>query len=352
MNRSLLAIAALSALLPNKLFAAEHDNPFIAPLWYQVEVLIFEQNANYGGEQAPRDVQLSFPENWRYLIDPNAPSEEQQLDALTEALSQEINNLESGLAPDLLTDNVTDHSGAASEPETPQLQLEAPYILLGKQDRILNESAAAINRREKYRVLFHQAWRQPALGEEDSWIVIKGGDSFSDRQQLEGSLRLIKTRFLHMEADLWLSRFDRSRSASEPKATDNTISFINVDETAQTDRQQLRVILPPYPSAPEPTLEAGVMLTAEEPSATDDLANGDLSNGDWVRFDEVEIESELAVEPASYPIEELWPVSQSRRVETDKEYYLDHPRLGILLRISDYEPKVLNSPAEEAAPIN
>ena len=46
-----------------------------------------------------------------------------------------------------------------------------------------------------------------------------------------------------------------------------------------------------------------------------------------------------------YPILEVWPIKQSKRIEENSIYYLDHPELGVMLTIKPYEPEPLNPQA-------
>jgi len=77
-----MAISILTAVLISivpaiNAYAEEPPQEIEAPNnWYQVEVILFTQNGNTGGETPPQDYDLSFPENWLELIDPNMPLEE------------------------------------------------------------------------------------------------------------------------------------------------------------------------------------------------------------------------------------------------------------------------------------
>ena len=47
--------------------------------WYQVEVILFTQQGNLGGETPPQEYSIEFPDNWLELVDPNMPVEENGL---------------------------------------------------------------------------------------------------------------------------------------------------------------------------------------------------------------------------------------------------------------------------------
>jgi len=52
--------------------------------------------------------------------------------------------------------------------------------------------------------------------------------------------------------------------------------------------------------------------------------------------------------PKQYPIKSLWTFDQSKRLEEQQSYYIDHPKMGVLVTIIPYEPEVLNPLEEEA----
>jgi len=239
-------------LLPFKNSLANTEEPALeieAPdNWYQVEVILFTQNGNIGGEAPPQDYQLSFPENWLQLIDPNMPLQQDGFPLAQGSLlyqptvdeslrmipmatvADPLTATEDGFNANSLLDNESADTAQTTEPEELYVaQYEAPFLLLDKEFRDLNESAAALDRRQ-YNVVFHEAWRFAAdEGAADPWVVIKAGQRLEDRFQLEGSLRFYKSRFLHFESDLWL------------------LQFANIDTTNPATLIQL----PDFPTAPE-----------------------------------------------------------------------------------------------------
>jgi len=45
-----------------------------------------------------------------------------------------------------------------------------------------------------------------------------------------------------------------------------------------------------------------------------------------------------------YPIEAIWPIKQSKRIQEEEVYYIDHPQMGALVSIKPYEPVPINLP--------
>ena len=78
LNTLLPALVLIIALLFNSLAISQEPSLEIeAPdNWYQVEVILFTQNGNIGGEAPPHKYQLDFPQNWLTLVDPNMPLEQ------------------------------------------------------------------------------------------------------------------------------------------------------------------------------------------------------------------------------------------------------------------------------------
>ena len=49
----------------------------------------------------------------------------------------------------------------------------------------------------------------------------------------------------------------------------------------------------------------------------------------------------------SLPIKEIWPIRQSKRIQEDEVYYIDHPHMGALISIKPYQPIAINLPPEK-----
>ena len=233
LNITNIAMALLLGLLTAALVTAQETDPseeLTAPdNWYQVEVILFTQQGNLGGETPPQEYRTEFPDNWLELVDPNMPTHENGLPLAsggllaaleTELTDQRLIPLVSVQDPALGDQNA---ASTAVDPDNPSInaqgyeldnpasdyepQYEAPFRLLDREFRDLNESATALDRRQ-YNVVFHEAWRFAAQGENlDPWIIIKAGQSLEGRYQIEGALRFYKSRFLHFQPNLWLLAF-------------------------------------------------------------------------------------------------------------------------------------------------
>jgi hypothetical protein len=196
--------------------------------------------------------------------------------------------------------------------------------------RNLNESSQALDRQAQYNVVFHEAWRFSADElEQDPWIIIKAGKQYLDRFEIEGSLRFYKSRFLHFQSDLWLLEFDPQ---------DNTAKMIE---------------LPEFPLREQPSLSDSYVIadTQFDQERIEDLfidapANefAETLNDDARKMQQT---VEDVQQPRQYPLKSLWTFDQSTRLEEQQSYYIDHPKMGVMLTIIPYEPAVLNPPLEE-----
>lgn len=381
-------------LLPFKNSLANTEEPALeieAPdNWYQVEVILFTQNGNIGGEAPPQDYQLSFPENWLQLIDPNMPLQQDGFPLAQGSLlyqptvdeslrlipmatvADPLTATEDGFNANRLLDNESADTAQTTEPEELYVaQYEAPFLLLDKEFRDLNESAAALDRRQ-YNVVFHEAWRFAAdEGAADPWVVIKAGQRLEDRFQLEGSLRFYKSRFLHFESDLWLLQFaniDTTNPATliqlpdfptAPESAENQFSLnefaiepmLAIDENqgpVSTDTLRTLEInsLEPFKmGAPEPVdANNPKLFEIEGPEPFE------ISSPEPLEIENPEPTFPDNSQPQKYPVDTVWVLNKSKRIEEQAIYYIDHPEMGIMLTIKSFVPELINPPEQALEP--
>jgi hypothetical protein len=397
LNLTNIATVVLFGLLTAPLITAQETDPneeLTAPdNWYQVEVILFTHQGNLGGETPPQDYRTEFPDNWLELVDPNMPTQEnglplangglvvgldaelsgQRLIPLVSVPDPVLGNQSEGSTsfdPDNQSGNgmYSDLDNAVSDYEP---QYEAPFRLLDREFRDLNESATALDRRQ-YNVVFHQAWRFPAQGEDvDPWVIIKAGQSLKGRYQIEGALRFYKSRFLHFQPNLWLLEF--------------------ADDNAQL------IELPDFPIK-APTLEAEIELSEafsdiqlngldlgltnfdSLDAAEETLQPAAVNNSNQVGFtDSAPPITDLVYPPAQqarpldlsnpvddlapllitehnrdnkYPVASVWVLNRSKRIDEDEIYYIDHPQMGAIVTIKPYQPTLLNPLPDEAIEAN
>ena len=380
------------------------DSPIDAPIeppenWYQAEVILFTQDGNSRNEAPPKDYLLEFPENWLQLMDPEDVMATNEFSAQDKELaSLQTNPLASAITSPIPQASIP-YLGQASEgsdleewatekpdsaddifaenaPEAPYEsfipEYEAPFLQLEAPSRDLNESASALDRRG-YGVLFHEAWRFQITGSDTApWIVIKAGATDTTRYQLEGSIRFYQSRFLHFETNLWRLKFTDSLSKpltlpdfptlDTPDITDLTLlsegSVLDVlpqlEPTLQTFDDKLG-LSQSIDFLPQNTLVGDVNET--------DINKTNINNTNNINRDNLELPSlessavtqfenqdnagvETSLVIPEYPIEAVWVMKKSQRLQEAEVYYLDHPEMGVLVTIKSYEPELLNSPID------
>ncbi len=233
-----------------------HAQSSHAGKWFQVEVIIFTQTSP-GGSDPSRLPQVEVL---------NQPAGVQFLRATENALSN--------------------GQGGRADPASD------PFVLLSSGDRALNEMARRIDGNGSYRVLYHQAWRQPVLLRRDAQpIYIRGGSVIQDTPELEGLLTLSVDVYLATEADLRLS---------EPGD----------------------VNLPPPPGDPLAVNSDWHQQAARAESGIRELDPAGAFTGgrNMQRFSTIALQEKRG------------------RMRSTELHYFDHPRLGMVLRFDRYQP--------------
>ena len=176
----------------------------------------------------------------------------------------------------LQQDNVTPVEQTLVDPQTLAIQAvlaqeSFAFRAVADADRNLAGAARSIRRSKDYRMLLHDSWTQP-IDAQSTAILLQGGDQFGDQFELEGTLSVRRTRFLHVETDLWLTRFEATGSLADP-FQDHPIAKI-------------------YPAL----ILAAARGQSHEPSYRYHLA-------------------------------------QQRRLRSNEVHYLDHPQFGVIIEI-------------------
>ena len=298
--------------------------------WYQVEVIIFSQQDLFQQENHRRDIELSFPLNSRYLIDPaaeesdNKPANESQSSAIASAV------LNASQSPVAL-------------PDRPQ---EPAFVLLAEDLQQLGPDQYSLQRAPGYRVLFHEAWRQPGESfEQAPWLIIQGGKQYGEHFELEGAIRLVKSRYLHIQTNLWKTRFElESTEDYSPLQSAESISAPEQDWP----------VLPALPVRDSDTLQESEPLPEDEALTT---ATGGISDQTEPEPAPPALSAELPAPEAPeqvYNITDIVQLEQSLKLSLNKMGYLDHPELGVLVLVNRYKSGVeeapeadLESPSEE-----
>ncbi|MCB1647278.1 MAG: hypothetical protein KDI36_17580 [Pseudomonadales bacterium] len=146
-------------------------------------------------------------------------------------------------------------------------------------DRLLNRYAGSIRRSSRYQLLTHTAWRQPVSGESTAYpVMIQSGARYGDEFELDGVITVHRSRYLHVNTDLWYTVF-------------------------------------------EPTLADAGSMPSQQVAALKE---------DWPEIFAAETSRDKFV-----PVEK-YHLQHARRMRSARMHYIDHPRIGMLVRIDEF----------------
>lgn len=200
----------------------------------------------------------------------------------------------------------------------------AGYTSLPKGKLELGPDAYSLNRTGVYKVLYHQAWLQPGLAPENApWININSSD---DNTALSGSLRIYLSSYLHMENNIWRVNYATDLESSQltplnaPSRQQDSVN--NTENAALEGNDGLSLaatsalpLLAPWPQPPAPP------LLSTEPKPIGDESSTLL--------------------PVPRAIKEIILLKQESRLKLNKLHYFDHPKLGVLAKISRAKPAAI-----------
>jgi hypothetical protein len=248
--------------------------------WYQVEMIVFARKYPENQEHWPSNIRLRYPSNWVELKDPNQLSEE-AIDTAVDAGANSMIDL-----------------------------AKAGFYQLPSSEQSLGPQAQKLARDSRYQLLFHQAWRQEIGSQKNAKsILIYGGETFGEHQQLEGSIRLSVATYLKIQTNLWLSAFD-----------------INVGQE-QTNNW------PAIPLRPNRAAVSNASL-ALDADFTHALT---AENNQWKQLDDSNFDAATSSEEKdAYITREIILVREERDMRSTEVHYLDHPVVGIIIKIIPY----------------
>ena len=311
-----------------------------AQRWYTVELIVFAQPGGSGAEQWQAEPALAYPGAARFLLQPA------RLDAALathegEAELDEFGRLlitAPGLAPPEAAPAFDTASAAAdAAPQTaPDESVELPtaFLTLPATQREFRGKAAYMQRNGGYRILFHEIWAQPVVAESAALPIVL--DHSGDEQrwpQLQGSVRLHLSRYLHLETNLWL----------------NTMG----EYLAGTWRMPAPPLGPPavIVETPEPPLSDPAATQARGPEYLTIDANGAVSagaaHGQDATLPAAGAVASEGLQPVAVTAQPLYPfrhavlLQQKRRMRSNEVHYIDHPMLGVIVKLTPLDDEAL-----------
>lgn len=333
--RLLRSAAGLSALLVLSTQApAQTTQPTSEPQkeerWFEIEMVVFQQNAaSNTTEHWPQQPTLAYPDNWVVLQSPD----------LEEAPENAANT--AGIT------NVDDDTLSNSNKTTINITRDAFYRLT-KDLRQLNSHASALDRKPSYRVLFHEAWRQPVKEKTEAEnIIVLGGDQFNQHFELEGSINISVSRYLHIDTNLWFNQFSpnygqRKEQFVQPPLAPQFVSAdaslnISRDKPDNTEKNNIET------SSQNNTISSlnTELFTISAASfsagrSLEDSALGLTSNQWQTQESPLPTQFDQLLDNTYY-INQSIVLQQQRRMRSEELHYIDHPVMGVLIHITPYE---------------
>ncbi|BFM11481.1 peptidoglycan binding protein CsiV [Simiduia litorea] len=300
------ALLALLMLTPQALGQENTNNK-----WYQVEVAIFTQpeNAQLAANQETfrKDIILSYGDHT------------QQLQSIEEA---NLSKHAASLAIEGNTETITgsnintsiDTERVELDPDTIREILETQaFVKLPTELRNLNETVGALERRNRQRILFHEAWRQPLIDPEKATaIIIAGGQTFDNEQELAGTVKFGVSRYIHVHTNIWFSEFASNEGQ---------------------DNQEWPMV-PTPPSANNGDIDDTLInLNAGLNKSKQDL---------WHQYDVIDTTYQN-IKEKPFIVTNLATLIQTRRMRSSEVHYIDHPKIGILITVIPYDASSTNN---------
>jgi hypothetical protein len=371
----------MTAALP--LAAPEAEvTPDEGPDWYQVELLIF---ANKDPEAAGSESwtllpRLSYPPS-HLLLRKDAPRVAADQVLQLHELEEQVPVPAFDLAWDTPVEQLLFRYYESLLWQRPGIELEplfdldvpVAYSLLPVKQREFAAERRRLDGNPGLQVLFHESWLQPMLEQAESTaIVVDAGPVEGDFTTLQGSIRLYRGRYLHLETNLWLNT-DGSylasdwvmplpplpRTAEEPaiqpfevSVTDNWLSLAEpveepiektIAETIADLMEELieELIEEPIeePLQAEPGSETDEFATAEEHMALPGelVIEADAAEMEAGPPPLSEAELQAFLDRPHYAWRHAVLLQQARRMRGGELHYIDHPMFGLLIKVTRYE---------------
>jgi hypothetical protein len=286
--------------------------------WFQIEVSVFTNEATADrleeNWQAKR-TQLSFPERLRkldditdiLLIDEFMPPA--KADILDEApaafesapLTLPVDTPEP-TREELILQSILATNPSPKNPGLPFKFFDLDrddYLRLPSAQRDFTQTNRTLERSPNHRLLWHGAWRQAVLPENEAQAVyVVGGERYNERPELEGSLTI---RFnenadrVVIDTNLWLAEYSPAQS---------TIT------TAEMQLEENTWQLP-------------------------------MHSNEGLYSKQQKLDSAIELDQVAFDIERIYHMVQSRGMRSSEFHYLDHPAIGVVVMVNPYEvPRV------------
>ena len=307
-----------------------------AERWYRVELIIFSHTSGQFAEPWEALPDLAYPEAANFLFESAqienarrqhagssdlAPTADTPVTPNTVAATAAGANVavsdEVGVRAAM--DSVTQSPRGSEANSAPVAgDLPTPFVILPPQQLELGGKAAYMNRTGKYQILFHKAWAQPVVGKGEalSLILDRSGDGRA-WPRLQGSIKLYLSRYLHLETDFWLNTDGEYLEGTwRMPAPPLAFAAVNTDQPALPSGAAADAD-PAMTDFQQPTAELKEPMSAETRSTPDSL----------------------------YPFRHAVAFQQNRRMRSKEVHYIDHPMLGVVVKLTPLDIEELEAMA-------
>lgn len=257
--RSSLTILTAFSLCFVSLSHAQADDQ--EQTWYEVSLAIFKHKNSVTGNEKwrrPDELKLSFPAGIVKL------DRKEQADVT----GQQV----------VATDS--------SEADLPRQEDLIAFQDSSPSDQEFKQALASIELSSNYEVMLKNTWQQPALDKNQAIpVLVQAGNEYDGYFELEGSITLVVSRYLHIKADLWLADYI----------------------------QQVEMAAPWWQSD---------NLFNEQQGEYQSIQLGDFSSQETTtRYESVR----------------TVVLNESRRMRSGELHYMDHPLFGIIVKVTPIE---------------
>lgn len=326
--------------------------------WYQVELIIFEriEPSSEDPEIWPKNLSLTYPPQLTFLNDPaqevlsDEHTEEDNENATTSEEEKLDENSHQDLLETLKRSDLNDplnkkYLDAVEKSELERMTpKEQPFTILEETLSQLGHEAKLLGRDRNMRLLAHKTWRQPMKDQDEALsIVLTGGEEFGEHFELEGSIKLFVSRYLHLHANLWLTQFEANIGQeiehwpALPERPQPIVYEALTQETKTSDD-----------ALGAENFHYNTELNIDEENTVVDEADfglvyqSSLNNSDLGQLSGPSLLDNLhhaKIEQTPYVIRHIVSMKQKRRMRSGEIHYLDHPKIGVIINIEKYEPE-------------
>lgn len=354
----------LSRALPATL-ALFAGNTFAQDDWYKVELLIIAHNPAEAGRSEwwnPTPV-LAYPEDYRFITDANEAEDiatrylssrvDERGVQYLELQAPPIDDTPSPISPSpLVQTGPTDPLPLIEIPQREQLPtvenfealrqlswpatytaLEHSFLEFGDRARRLASGGGEL--------LYHTSWVQPMSAQAEALPIIidrSGDDGIHPR--LQGSVTLYRSRYLHIRTNLWINTdggyYDQDWRLPPPPLGPPSRVVTEVQPAVPSLLRRPKAAAQPEPEPIDPLFVGGLNdplfggdpITPED--SLQDPETGILvgAGGEWLTQD--------------WGWRHAVTMRQSRRMRGGELHYLDHPLLGVVVKLTPLPPEDLD----------